>query len=255
MQGKPIQGFEEDYYITENGDIIDLQTGKLKSYYIRGNETKPRVDLYKEGILQLSMYVEDVLVMHFFGKFPKGYYTLKYKDNDVTNLSLSNLEIGTRDNYETKVSIKKPNKIYELTVDGPVLVNREQIEEVKRINYERSMERERKRVRKDRYVKKIPAKDTPEYQQRKMKQMEEDYIKSKVKQLEEMSIRDGVKCTVTYEDLKGRINQLNYACEITRVPLTFERKKDNTISVKRIGGRYEDITLDNIMVMAKRVFF
>jgi len=255
MKGKPIQGFEEDYYITENGDIIDLQTGKLKTYYVRGNDIKPRVDLYKEGTLELSMYVEDILTIHFFGKIVKGYYTLKYKDDDVTNLCLSNFEIGTRDNYETKVSIKKPNKIYELTVDGPVLVNREQIEEVKRINYERSMERERKRVRKDRYVKKIPAKDTTEYHQRKMKQIEEEYIKSKVKQLEEISIRDGVKCTVTYEDLKGRLSQLNYTCEISRVPLTFERNKDNTISVKRIGGRYEDITLDNIIVKTKRVFF
>jgi hypothetical protein len=208
MKGKPIQGFEEDYYITENGDIIDLQTGKLKTYYVRGNDIKPRVDLYKEGTLELSMYVEDILTIHFFGKIVKGYYTLKYKDDDVTNLCLSNFEIGTRN-----------------------------------------------RVVKNRYVKKIPAKGTTEYHQRKMKQIEEEYIKSKVKQLEEMSIRDGVKCTVTYEDLKGRLSQLNYTCEISRVPLTFERKKDNTISVKRIGGRYMDITLDNIIVKAKRVFF
>lgn len=207
MQGKPIQGFEEDYYITENGDIIDLDTGKLKSYYIIGNERKPRVDLYKEGIPQLSMYVVDVLVIHFFGKFPQGYYTVKYKDNDVTNLSLSNLEIITKNRHKIKSN----------------------------------------------YVKKLPLKGTVEYRERKMKQLEEEYVKYKINQLEIISVRDNIKCTVTYEGLKDRFKECNYRCEISGTPLTFERNKDDSAHVKRIGGRYEDITFDNIIIRTKRM--
>lgn len=254
MQGKLIQGFENDYYITENGDIIDLETGKLKRYYVRGNELKPRVDLYREGILEVSMYVEDIMIIHFFGKYNKIYYTLNYIDGDVTNLSLSNLEITSNDNYVTTQQIKKPKKIYELTINGPVVVNQSEINEVIKLNHQNSLEREkqRKRKRKSNYVKKLPQKDTPEYNMRKLKQMEEGYIKDKLKELTNMSVRDNVKCLISYEDLKKRFISQNYCCEITKTPLTFERKKDNTIVVKRIGFKDEDITLDTIMVIAKR---
>ena len=258
MQGKPIEGFEEDYYITENGDIIDLETGKLKTYYVRGNEIKPRVDLYKEGVLELSMYVEDIMLIHFFGKCNKIYYTINYKDCDVTNLSLSNLEILSNDNYVTTQQIKKPKKIYELTINGPVVVNQSEIDEVIRINHqnslEREMERNKNRIRN--YQKKLPAKGTPEYEERRLKLLEDEFLKSKVKQLEEMALRDGVKCTITYKNLKKRLKDWNYCCEISRVPLTFERKKDNTMTIKRIGDRFkEDITLDTINILAKRVFY
>jgi hypothetical protein len=154
----------------------------------------------------------------------------------------------------TKQQIKKPKKIYELTVNGPVVVNQGDIDEIIKLNHQNSLERESQRIRNWNYVKKLPLKGTPEYHERKMKQLEEEYIKSKVKQLKEMSVRDSVKCTVTYMDLKNRLKEWNYSCEISRVPLTFERKKDNSVTIKRIGGRYEDITLDTIMVIAKRVF-
>lgn len=254
MQGKPIQGFENDYFITEGGDIIDLDTGKLKTYYLRGNEDKPRVDLYKNGTLGVSMYVEDIMCVHFFGKLTNTYYTLKYKDNDCANLSLSNLEISTNDPYVTTQQIKKPKKIYKLTVNGPVVINQDVINEVIKLNHQNSLEREhlRERKRKINYVKKLPAKGTSEYHERKMKQLQEDYIKSKIRQLEDMSIRDGVKCCVSYKELKDRLKDCNYSCEITRVSLSFERKKDNTITIKRIGDRNKNITLDTIIVIAKR---
>lgn len=138
MQGKPIQGFENDYFITEGGDIIDLDTGKIKPHYVRGNETRPRVDLYKEGMLLFSIYVIDIMCMHFFGKFTKTYYTVNYKDNDCGNLSLSNLEIISNDNYVTTQQIKKPKKIYDMTVNGPVIRNIDEINQIRELNFENS---------------------------------------------------------------------------------------------------------------------
>jgi hypothetical protein len=261
MQGKPIEGFENEYFITESGKIIDLETSKNKIFYYRGNEIKPRVDLYKNGILEMSTLVEDIVSHHFFGKFVNGYYKLNFKDNDKTNLSLSNLIITTKDKYITKKQIKKPNKIYELTLNGPILINHDEIEEVKRINYENSIKREKEKVhvrndkRKNKYVKKLPAKDTPEYHARLLIQKENDFILSKIKEFNNIALRDNVKSFITYDNLKERLISNNYCCEVSNIPLTFDRGKDNTAKIKRLGSKnnHNDITLDTITITAKRI--
>lgn len=145
MQNKPIPDFENDYCLTDDGMVVDLQTGKFKKYYFRGNDTKPRVDLYKNGRLEISMYVEDLICETLFGKIAKGYYKLKFRDEDETNLSLSNIEIYANDPYETKIQIKKPKKIYHLTIDGSVVINQNEIDEVIELNTKNSLEREKMR--------------------------------------------------------------------------------------------------------------
>jgi hypothetical protein len=257
MQGKPIEGFENEYFITESGQIIDLETGKNKIFYNRGNEIKPRVDLYKNGALEITMLVEDIVAHHFFGKFVNGYYTLKFKDNDKTNLSLSNLTIITNDKYVTKKQIKKPNKIYELTIDGPILINHDEIEEIKRINRENTIEREKQRLHLKNYyyIKKLPTKGTPEYHAKLLKQKENEFITSKIKEFNNIALRDNVKSFITYDDIKERLISNNYCCEVSNIPLTFDRGKDNTVKIKRLGSKnnHNDITLDTIAITAKRI--
>lgn len=145
MQNKPIPDFENDYCLTDDGMVVDLQTGKFKKYYFRGNDTKPIVDLYKNGRLEISTYVEDLICKTLFGKIAKGYYKLKFRDGDETNLSLSNIEIYANDPYETKIQIKKPKKIYHLTIDGSVVINQNEINEVIALNTKNSLEKEKMR--------------------------------------------------------------------------------------------------------------
>jgi hypothetical protein len=103
------------------------------------------VDLYKNGRLEISMYVEDLICETLFGKIAKVYYKLKFRDGDETNLSLSNIEIYANDSYETKIQIKKPKKIYHLTIDGSVVINQNEIDEVIELNTKNSLEREKMR--------------------------------------------------------------------------------------------------------------
>lgn len=255
MQGKPIQGFENEYYITENGDIIDLETGKFKTFYVRGNEIKPRVDLYKDGFLELSVYVEDIMCNQFFGKMAKGYYMLKYKDGDPTNISLSNLDIESRDNYVPKISIKKPKKKFELTVNGPVVLNQDEIDEVKNINYIRSLNRTSGRRSGRNYIRKNPIKGSPEHTEKIKQQRIGQFIRDKVKQFEEMSIRDNVKCNITVNDIMEKIKSVDYKCEVTNIPLTFERKKPNTVKIVVMRSRDQDLTVEGLCVMASKLNF
>ena len=136
MQTKPILDFENDYCLTENGEIMDLQTGKFKKYYFRGNEKKPRVDLYKNGILEVSMYVEDIIREILFDKTSKEYYKFNYKDNDVSNLSLNNIEIIINDKYVTKQQIKKPKKVFNISLSGALVKNTDEINKVREINFQ-----------------------------------------------------------------------------------------------------------------------
>lgn len=251
MRNKPIPDFENDYCLTDDGMVVDLQTGKFKKYYFRGNDTKPRVDLYKNGRLEISIYVEDLICETLFGKIAKGYYKLKFKDGDKTNLSLNNIEIYANDLYETKVQIKKPKKIYHLTIDGPAVINQNEIDEVIELNTNNSLEKEK--MRRNR-TKKIPHKDTPEYELYKLTLLERGYVKYKICELNKVSLKNNVNCTLTYEIIRNKLISINYCCELTNTPLTFEKKKNNTITIKAIGKKDEDITIDNIIITAKRPF-
>lgn len=144
MRGKLINNFEEEYYITENGDIIDMVTGNIKICYFRGNEKKPRVDLYKDGYLSLSILIEDIIFFIFTDSITvKEKYYIIYKDNNPSNVSFNNLQLVSKAYYDPKTKIKTPPAVYDITMDGLVLLNHEAIDEIVKLNKKNSEEKKK----------------------------------------------------------------------------------------------------------------
>lgn len=141
---KPIKDFEQDYALTDRGEVIDIHTGKVKLTHFRGSMSEPRVDLYKDGVLLLNIRVIELIVKQYSEVGGISHYDITYLDGDDTNLSFDNLQITNKPNsYVPKISIPKPQKVYGLTIEGLYVKNQSDIDQIRRINYESSIERQK----------------------------------------------------------------------------------------------------------------
>jgi uncharacterized UPF0146 family protein len=114
---KPIKDFEQDYVLTDKGEVIDIHTGKVKLTHVRGSMTEPRVDLYKDGVLLLNIRVIEIILRQYIEVGGIAHYDITYLNGDDTNLSFDNLQITNKPNsYVTKISVPKPHKVYGLTI-------------------------------------------------------------------------------------------------------------------------------------------
>jgi len=139
---RPIKDFEQDYSLTDKGEIIDIRTGKVKLTHVRGTIPEPRVDLYKDGVLLIDIRVIELIIKQYSEVGGISHYDITYLDGDNTNLSFDNLQITNKpSDYTPKISISKPQKVYGLTIEGLYVKNQSDIDQIRRINSERSFER------------------------------------------------------------------------------------------------------------------
>lgn len=89
---KDILGFEGYYQINENGEVLNVKTGKLRSLRVKKNGYVD-VDLYKDGEIQWKRV--HVLVAEAFIPNPENYPIVMHKDNNKANNHVSNLKWGT----------------------------------------------------------------------------------------------------------------------------------------------------------------
>lgn len=89
---KDILGFEGYYQINENGEVLNVKTGKLRSLRVKKNGYID-VDLYKNGEVQWKRV--HVLVAEAFIPNPENYPIVMHKDNNKANNHVSNLKWGT----------------------------------------------------------------------------------------------------------------------------------------------------------------
>ena len=153
---KPIKDFEQDYALTDKGQIVDLHTGKVKVTHTKGDIPDLRVDLYKDGILITNIRVIELILKQYFDVTTIAHYEITYLDGDSNNLSLDNIRIVNKPNsYVAKISKPKPQKIYKLTLDGAVVINKSDIDKVIEINSQASLERgkHKKRISGKKYQK------------------------------------------------------------------------------------------------------
>ena len=248
MEIKPIEGFDNDYGVTPDGKIVDLVTNKVKVTYKRGNELKPRVDLYKDGELIISMYVIDIVVFHYVGRLTNTYYEITYKDGNYDNCSIDNLVATQKNHYIPKKQIKKPFKKWELSTNGLVLINGDEIKEVINENSERSKIRQSTKKRLDR---KIPVKGTPERKEHDEKMKHKQVISKMLNCLKSKSERIGVNFNLTYDTIMDVYMKQKGLCVLTETPLTLERKKNNSLKIL-VVNKNEDITKENILLIVRK---
>lgn len=89
---KDILGFEGYYQVNENGEILNVKTGKLRSLKPKKNGYVS-VDLYKDGRAQWKRV--HILVAQAFIPNPNNYPVVMHKDNNKSNNCVSNLKWGT----------------------------------------------------------------------------------------------------------------------------------------------------------------
>lgn len=248
METKPIEGFEDGYVVSSDGKIIDLITNKVKITYKRGNELKPRVDLYKNGELVISMYVVDIVVFHYVGKLPSTQYSVTHRDGDHDNCSINNLEIITRNYYVPTKQIKKPFKKWELSVNGPILINGDEIKDVITKNSERAKLRQSIKKKLNR---KIPVRGTPERESHDERIRNREIINGMLDYLKVKSEKMGVNFNLTYDTIMDMYMEQKGLCAVTETPLTLERKKNNTLKIIVVNKK-EDFTKDNILLIARK---
>ena len=248
MEIKPIEGFENDYAVSSNGTILDLVTNKIKVTYKRGNELKPRVDLYKNGELIISMYVIDIVIFHYVGRLTNTYYEITYKDGNYENCSIDNLVATQKNTYIPKKQIKKPFKKWELSTNGLVLINGDEIKEVINENGERTKIRQ---SIKKKLSRKIPVKGTPEREEHDEMMKGKKIIGGMLDCLKSKSERIGVNFNLTYDTIMNVYMEQKGLCVLTEIPLTLERKKNNTLKIL-VVNKNEDITKENILLIARK---
>jgi hypothetical protein len=68
MKTLPIIDFENEYVITDEGNVVDLYDNEIKTTYRMNNFSANLlvVDLYKEGELVLTISIKQLVVLHFF---------------------------------------------------------------------------------------------------------------------------------------------------------------------------------------------
>jgi hypothetical protein len=141
---KPIKDFEQDYALTDKGEVIDIHTGKVKLTHVRGSIPEPRVDLYKDGVLLLNIRVIELIIKQYSEVGGISHYDITYFDGDPSNLSFDNLQITNKPNsYVPKISVSKPQKVMGLTMEGFYIKNQSDIDQIRRINFESSIERQK----------------------------------------------------------------------------------------------------------------
>lgn len=108
METKEIIDFENEYYITPEGKIFHAFTENEKITYPVTflGVTKPKVDLYKNGILETSMFVDELMYIHFI--------SLDHTFNKSSGLKLNHID---GDNFNNDISNILPefNKHYTLS--------------------------------------------------------------------------------------------------------------------------------------------
>ena len=89
---KPILGYEDLYSIDEFGNVLNLRTNNLMSFYI-SNKGYKIVDLCKDN--KRKHFLIHRLVAETFIQNPNNYPIVLHKDNNKLNTHYTNLKWGT----------------------------------------------------------------------------------------------------------------------------------------------------------------
>lgn len=92
VQWKNIPGYEGIYMISNNGDVLNLETGKIRKLKPSKNGYV-YVDLYKNG--EVSWKRVHRLVAECFVENPYNYDIVLHLDNNKNNNNYTNLKWGT----------------------------------------------------------------------------------------------------------------------------------------------------------------
>lgn len=84
-----INGNSTNYIVSDDGDIINTQTGKIKKTYFVDGYVRVGLSLNKRCN---SYSVAKLMLESFFGKTESDDTVLYFRDSDVTNLNLNNID-------------------------------------------------------------------------------------------------------------------------------------------------------------------
>jgi hypothetical protein len=186
MKTLPIIDFENEYVITDEGNVVDLYDNEIKTTYRMNNFSANLlvVDLYKEGELVLTISIKQLVVLHFF-KMDNNKKTINYLDGNTDNNAPYNIEvIVDKDKFVKRYNVYKPAPVYRYNENGPYIFNQDALDEFERNMIENKKEMEEaKKIMMDNkkyYERKVPLKGTPERMEHDKKMKINAKIKSKL---------------------------------------------------------------------------
>lgn len=227
MEIKPIVNFENDYYITSEGNVIDAKTNKVKLTYCRNNYKYRYVDLYKDGRLTISMKIIDIVLYHFFGGF-KYLCNVTYKDDDETNCNVNNIIINTSSKYYVTKRIKKDSPIY-------------------------LKEKERKYRERLQAKRKLPQKGTSEYNIWQHKIVENRYIHHQIAACKYQAKKHNLPIKLTVKLIRKILEEQNYQCKFTGESIGLTSKDSNALRLF-CNDNIKGFVDGNISIISKKIY-
>lgn len=251
----PIKDFENDYGITDNGDVIHLFDKSIKTpHYMRSyNIDELSVDLYKDGESLLTRTIKYLILVHFFEVDEPFNWIVDFIDGNKNNLSPYNLEITrfTKNVYVNYYGMTKPTAIYGYNENGKYMINQDELESYNMKISELSDERNKvtKQKRKE-SARKLPLKGTIEREEYDKKTKIRQKIEGKLKSAFKTSKSCLIPFDITYEDVMEVYETQNETCPITSEKIELDSK------FKFILLEYDKgFTKNNIMIgnIGKRI--
>lgn len=252
MKTLPITDFENEYTITDEGNVIDLYDNEIKIAY-RMNHfgiNLLAVDLYKEGEFALTISIKELIILHFF-KIDIDNKKVNYLDGNPDNNSPYNMEVTiNKDGFVKRYNVNRPSPIYRYNENGPYLVNQDVYDEFERKLIENKKEMDEARKVKKYYERKIPLKGTPERVEHDKKMKINANIKSKLNGYINLCNKFNVLFDLNHEGLIEVYDKQDGICFLTGekidlmgkfyvVPVDHEKGfvKDN-LQIRNIGPSF-----------------
>lgn len=199
----PIKDFENDYAITEDGNVIHLCDNTIKTPYAlkRYDDKKLLVDLYQHGKIKLTITIKELIIYHFFGANKTG-LKIEYIDGDSDNLNVYNLKLSKHANGPINTfGLTPPVKIYMYSENGPYIVNQSDLDQFKEQTKINRLNRNFISRDKIKYKRLIPLRGTPEREEHDKKNVIKNIIKGKIRHCKKISEKYLIPFNITYHDV------------------------------------------------------